>query len=403
MERAVAGLPLPRPVSLGIADILARPLRSAMTMGAILLGVATVVFALSLHLSLGQVAAHLIRGQYVQVDLYRPPPDTLQQGMKGGFAGGQPAPPQMSDRQMTSLLRSDPNTARFVAETSEPVVVPGVAAPIRFYGYRGPSSWIGYALISGRWFSHPGEVVAPTRLLTESHLRIGQSFTAQLNGKSVRLRLVGEILDQRDDDLLLRGDWATLRAADPRAQPLTYEVQIRQGMDPRSYLNGLSQRFGAQGGLNADVVERSNADTSFILLNSVIAALAIVLTAIAVAGVFNTVILTTREKVREVAILKAVGMAPRQVVSMIVASVVLLGLVAGVLGIPVGLLLHAQVITLMAHAASGSNIPPGFLDLIDHAKLPLLAFAGVAIAALGAWMPAQWAASSGVAEVLQTE
>jgi peptidoglycan/LPS O-acetylase OafA/YrhL len=37
------------------------------------------------------------------------------------------------------------------------------------------------------------------------------------------------------------------------------------------------------------------------------------------------------------------------------------------------------------------------------AALPLLALAGVAIAALGAWVPAQWAASSGVAEVLQAE
>jgi len=122
-----------------------------------------------------------------------------------------------------------------------------------------------------------------------------------------------------------------------------------------------------------------------------------------VAGVFNTVILTTREKVRDVAILKAVGMAPRQVVAMVVSSVVALGLVAGIIGIPLGLLLHALVLTFMARAASGSDIPPSFFDLINHAELPLLGLAGVIIAALGAWAPAQWAASSGVVEVLQTE
>jgi putative ABC transport system permease protein len=403
IELALTRLPLPRALSLGIADVISRPLRSAMTMGAILLGVATVVFALSLHLSLGQVAAHLIRGQYVQVDLFRSPPDSGGLRLKPGASNGETPPPQMSDRQMTRLLQSNPGTARFVAETSEQVVVAGIAQPINFYAYRGPSAWTGYALISGRWFSRPGEVVAPTRLLAQSHLRVGQSFTAQLSGRTMRLRLVGEILDQTDNNLLLRGSWATLRAADPRIQPFTYEVQIRNGIDARAYLGSLVQRLGGQGGINADIVEGSSEDSSFLLLDGVIAALALVLIAIAVTGVFNTVILTTREKVRDVAILKAVGMAPHQVVSMVLTSVVLLGLVAGVLGIPLGLLLHAQVISLMAHAASGSNIPPSFFDLINHTELPLLALAGVLIAALGAWMPAQWAASSGVAEVLQTE
>jgi len=80
---AVALLPLPRSVNLGLADALARPLRTLMTMGAILIGVATVVFALSLHLSLGQVAAHLIRDQYVQIDVRRPTPADLANGLTG--------------------------------------------------------------------------------------------------------------------------------------------------------------------------------------------------------------------------------------------------------------------------------------------------------------------------------
>jgi len=63
-------LPLPRAVSLGLGDALARPLRSAMTTGAILVGVATV----------GQVAAHLIRDGYVQIEAHRP---AASNGSKG--------------------------------------------------------------------------------------------------------------------------------------------------------------------------------------------------------------------------------------------------------------------------------------------------------------------------------
>ncbi|MDB5074248.1 MAG: putative transporter integral rane protein, partial [Chloroflexi bacterium] len=109
------------------------------------------------------------------------------------------------------------------------------------------------------------------------------------------------------------------------------------------------------------------------------------------------------EKVRDVAILKAVGMAPRQVVTMVVASVAVLGLVAGGLGIPVGQELHRQILTFMGQVATGTAIPPYFFDLIDHAALPLLALSGVVVASLGAWLPALWAARTGVVAVLQTE
>ncbi len=399
--RMVARLPLPRPASLGLGDALARPARSATTTGAILIGVATVVFALSLHLSLGQVAAHLIRGGYVQVDVSRAVAGGTGKGpiVQRGPSGRVASP--ITDRQVVSLLQADPDTAHFVAEAQDQVVAPGIAEPIPFYAYRDDSSWIGYALIAGRWFSRPGEVVAPTKLLRQARLAVGDTMTARLHGNPVRLRIVGEILDQTGDDVLLRGDWATLAAVDPRVEPGFYEVGLKPGADANDYARRLMGPTPES--LDAWPTRRSDADTSFLLLQGVIAGLALVLTAISVAGVFNTVLLTTREKVRDVAILKAVGMAPTQVVSMVVASVAFLGLIAGALGIPVGLELHRQILRTMGQIASGTAMPPRFYNLIDHATLPLLALAGVVIAVLGAWAPAQWAASSGVAEVLQAE
>src|SRR5262249_58120528 len=65
VEPLLAGLPLPRPVTLGLTEALARPGRSLMTMGAILVGGRTTIFALSLHLSVTQVAQHLIPDHHV--------------------------------------------------------------------------------------------------------------------------------------------------------------------------------------------------------------------------------------------------------------------------------------------------------------------------------------------------
>jgi putative ABC transport system permease protein len=405
----LSGLRLPRPIGLGLAEALVRPIRSLITMGAVLIGVATTVFALSLHLSLTQVAQHTIRDQYVQVDVQmdnRPIMSIKKQFVrpKPGdvpFGAGVPAP--ASDRQVTALLTANPATARFVAETQDQVFVPGISEPIPYYAYRGASDWIGYALTAGRWFEKPGEVVAPTKLIAETHLAIGQYFTAHMHGRAVRLRLVGEILDQTDDDLLLRGEWSTLAAVAPNMdiQPQTYEVGLKPGTDPDKYAQAIRQQSG--GSVDPLTVRRSSDDTSFIMLNTVIAGLALILIVVAVAGVFNTVVLSTREKTRDIAILKAVGMEPRQVVLMVVSSVAFLGLAAGFLGIPAGIVLHRQVLQFMGQIASGTAIPPAFFDLIDRAELPLLALTGVAVAALGAWLPARWAAAGRVAEVLQAE
>ena len=173
---------------------------------------------------------------------------------------------------------------------------------------------------------------------------------------------------------------------------------MRPGTDVAAYVNRIQRP-----GLPVDLAQQAGSETSFILINGVIAGLALVLILIAIAGVFNTVLLNTREQLRDIAILKAVGMGPRGVVGMVVVSIALLGVIAGAIGIPLGLVLHRNILSFMGKIASGTNIPPSFFDPISHAAYPLLLLSGVFIAVIGAWLPAQWAASSGVSDVLSRE
>jgi putative ABC transport system permease protein len=155
--------------------------------------------------------------------------------------------------------------------------------------------------------------------------------------------------------------------------------------------------------LDVRTVENSGTQTAFILINSVVAGLALVLTGIAIAGVLNTVVLGTRERRREIAVLKAVGMGPGQVVVMVVSAVAVVGLVAGVIGVPVGLMLHHQILASMAEIATNTRVPASFYDVLGLLPLIGLALSGTLIAALGAWFPAQWAARDRVTAVLQSE
>jgi putative ABC transport system permease protein len=111
-----------------------------------------------------------------------------------------------------------------------------------------------------------------------------------------------------------------------------------------------------------------------------------VLAGIAGAGVLNTVVLRTRKRRREIAILKAVGMAPSQVVVMVVSSIALLGLAAGLVGAPLGLGMHHQILTSMAEIAAHTRVPSSFYSVLGPPPLVGLMLAGMLIAAAGAWV-----------------
>lgn len=125
---------------------------------------------------------------------------------------------------------------------------------------------------------------------------MGDTFTARTphSGNTVQLRLVGEILDQQGDNLLLRGGWATLAAAEPEAQIGSFEVQLPPGTSADAYAEQLTQAGG--GVLMAESTKSSDTDVGFVLLQTVIGGMAVVLVTIAIAGVFNTVLLNTRER-----------------------------------------------------------------------------------------------------------
>jgi putative ABC transport system permease protein len=378
--RRLGRLGCPAPVRLGLADLAGRPLRGAMTAAAVLFGVASVAFALALSLSLGRVASSLARDQQVQVDAQA--------------AGGNAA-------ATARLIRTTSGTARFVGEAETRVMIPGLASTVPFYGYESPSAWVGYTLISGRWFNRPDEVVAPSRVIDLAGLRVGQTFTAATNGRSERLRLVGEIFDDSDDNLLLRGTWSALRRLDPHATIDTYEIQLAPKTNPRRYAATLQARGG--NAIDARPADSISAASAFRLIKSVLATLAIVLAVIAAAGVLNTVALATSERRREIAILKAVGMDPRQVVTMVVAAVVVLGLAAGLIGVPLGLALHRRILASMAEIAAHTRVPSRIDSVLGIVAQATLTLAGVAIAAAGAWLPASWAAKERPGSALQTE
>ncbi len=100
--------------------------------------------------------------------------------------------------------------------------------------------------------------------------------------------------------------------------------------------------------------------------------LSLLLSTVAALGVFNTVVLNVRERRRDLGMLKSIGMTPRQVVAMVLTSMALVGVVGGVLGIPLGVLAHRYIVPAAADAARVA-IPDVGLEVWQVPTLVLLA------------------------------
>ena len=76
--------------------------------------------------------------------------------------------------------------------------------------------------------------------------------------------------------------------------------------------------------------------------------LTIVIIVVAGLGVLNTVALQIRERAHAIGVFKAVGMIPLQTLVMIICSVAVTGLLAGIMAVPAGVALHHGLVPVMA-------------------------------------------------------
>ncbi|MFF4121536.1 FtsX-like permease family protein [Streptomyces sp. NPDC001714] len=122
--------------------------------------------------------------------------------------------------------------------------------------------------------------------------------------------------------------------------------------------------------------------TVIVVMRTLIAMLTVMLVAVACLCVLNTVVLGTRERVHDLGVFKALGMTPRQTVTMVLVpvTVTVTGLAAGAVDVPLGVALHHFVVPAMGRS-TGTEIPAADIDVYGPGPLVLLALAGAVIAA----------------------
>ncbi|MFF7310947.1 FtsX-like permease family protein [Streptomyces sp. NPDC008137] len=392
--RLAGRLPLPRPVALGLARPFARPAR-ALAMGtAILFGAIAVTFTVGMVASLGQVMkakAH----DAADVTVPAPLPDF------GPQVPGREKQPRADPAAVAAAVEAATGTGKYYRAATVRAAVSGLTGTIDVIAFTGDASWGGYTMVSGRWIDRPGEAVVPTPFLAATGTRVGDTVTLNGLAEPVTVRIVGEVLDPRNDGMQVFTDASTLRAAHPDLTETSHHIAVTSGTDVTAYVTALNKDLTPLGataqaggpGAGGDMVAT---------LNALSAVLTLMLVAVAALGVLNGVLLDTRERVREIGVHKALGMTPRQTIAMVLTSVVVTGLAAGALGVPLGVTLHGWVLPAMGDSV-GLRLPASVLAVYHPAELLPLALGGLLIATLGALLPAGWAARARTATALRTE
>jgi len=388
-HRFAARLRLPRPAGLGLAAAFARPARTAVALAAIVFGATAVIFAFGLSSSLSRAEASQTHSATipVRVEPFGP-----------GTGPGQ-APSAAQDAAVAATLRAQPGTRHEVAVYGNGVKVPGIAGNVNAQAFGGDAAWTGYGIIAGRWYDAPGEVDVNTAFLDSSGLAVGDTATVNTGTTQVTVRVAGEVFDP-DSQPRMYGSTRTLPGIATPANLYEYDVGLRPGVSAGAYVQAVN---GALGSRNPWQATAQRHDGKFYSIASGLVGLLAIMVAVAAGlGVLNTVLMTTRDRVHDLGVFKALGMRPGQVLTMVVCWIAGPAVVAAAIAAPAAVALNTATVRAMAGTAH-TGIPASFTQVFPPSRLALLSLAAVAIAVAGALLPASWAARARPAVALRAE
>ncbi|MET9178666.1 FtsX-like permease family protein [Kitasatospora aureofaciens] len=381
VQRWLSGTRLPRAVSLGLGQPFARPARTALTMAAIVLGVVTVTVTTGVSSTLAKSMAAPDRGTHIDVQT-------------SAFSENK-VTPRLTPEQAEAMLRAVPGAERVSVRGLVRLGIVGQPQLVfaNFYGGDDMVDHRRLDVVKGRSATGPNEIEAGPAFLAQHGVKLGDRLTLVLDGRQTTVTLVGEEVEGNANAISSNAATAAQLTSDPHV--VEYDVRLAAGADAAAYQKAVT---AADPSLSPSIVTPGSAGP-VVAINTFSTTFSVLLSVVAALGVFNTLLLTIRERRRDLGMLKSIGMTPRQVVAMTITSVAWQGVVSGMIGIPLGILAHRLIVENVRII----DFPESTIDVWGAPLLAGLALAGVAIAVLGALVPARSAARLPIAEVLHNE
>ncbi|AQZ66254.1 ABC-type antimicrobial peptide transport system, permease component [[Actinomadura] parvosata subsp. kistnae] len=242
------------------------------------------------------------------------------------------------------LASQDKDVAEVYPGTDVNALAPGEARSVRVRAIGSSTSPYPFPVAEGRMYARQGEAVAGQGLLDLLGLKIGDRVRLTVGGTPLIVRIVGRTVEPEQDGEVLSVGLDSLAAKDA-VPPEYYALALKPGADPQEVRGRLLA--SSQEGL--DVQAAVNPADRLSVIRVVIVALIAVLALIGLANLLTASALGLRDHAFDLAVLKAMGLTPRQVMATLVTGTGLLV----VLGVGVG-------------AAAGVSVVTGLIDWQGH-------------------------------------
>ncbi|MFI6319965.1 FtsX-like permease family protein [Nonomuraea sp. NPDC050556] len=306
----------------------------------------------------------------------------------GQHAGLIVRPGKADPLQVQRVATQDPGVAQVYPGSDVDALAPGEARSVRVRALGSSAAPYPFPVVEGRLFAERGEGVAGQGLLDLLGVKIGDRVRLTVGGSPLIVRIVGRTVEPDLDGQVLSVGLDNLAPKD-NSPPSYYALAVRDGFDP----GVVRTRLVAALGEGPEVQRVVNPADRLSIIRVVIVALIFVLALIGLANLLTASALGLRDHALDLAVLKAMGLTPRQVMATLVTGTGLLVVVGIVAGTSAGASVVTWLIDLQgANSGVGAGIgrPPTPMTLM----LSVLIAVGAALAV--AVIPARRAARAQV-------
>ncbi|MFS0705731.1 FtsX-like permease family protein, partial [Cellulomonas sp. 179-A 9B4 NHS] len=397
-----------------LRGVRAHAVRFALSVLAVALGVAFVAGTFALRTMMSTTFHGIVDAQ-APADAYVRGAEPLPggAGASGGFGEARtPVPLTLADD-----LADVDGVRLALPDVSGPVVLVG-ADGTAVQSTQAPS--IGIAtdprdpslrVVDGRVPTAPGEVALEEATLASSGLAVGDRTRVVLGGAVTDVEVVGEVSaggPLAGATLVFLDRDTGVATYAPDGTVATVAVHAQDGVDEDALTAAVAAALpDVPGGADAEAVTGSalradlQADIDQVLgfVTTFLLVFALVSLFVGAFLIANTFQMSVRQRVREFALLRAVGASPAQVFAVVVGQAVVVGLVGAALGVlgGVGLVAVLRVALEQVGMDLAGDVP------LEGATVALCLVIGTAVSALAAAVPARTAALVPPVEAMRSD
>ena len=336
----------------------ARPIRTALTTLAIVVGVAFVCAAYTLTDTMSGAADNLTHAAYDGTDAVVVTKTSFKGSQTSDIRALAPTIPATT----LDKVRSAPGVTTAVGDITDTAQVMGSdgkpvgTGPYFGVGFDaqtpGAERLTPFRLHDGRWAAGPGEVVIDRATAESQHYAVGDSVQVSARGAVQTFTLTG-IANFASVKSLGKASAAVfdLEAARTLFAKDGYDRILVAGTSELALGPGVDVRTAAED----DRFAFSSLDTLVTILRTILLAFAAVAVLVGGFTIFNSLSITVAQRTKEFGLLRMVGASRRQVRGAVLLEALTIGLLASAAGIGVGILLAEGLNALFT--AVGAELP----------------------------------------------